>query len=60
MYTQCQIMLLDVMIDRLHDVALTVGSSLHFTRAAVILVVQYERYCGLCPGNGTGILANTS
>ena len=28
MYTQCQIMLFDVMIDRLHDVALTVGSSL--------------------------------
>ena len=52
--------LFNVMIDRLHDVALTVGSSLHFTRAAVKLVVQYERCCGLCPGNGTGILANTS
>ena len=53
-------MLFDVMIDRLHDVALTVGNSLHFTRAAVIHVVQYERCCGLRPGNVTGILANTS
>ena len=48
--------LFDVMIDRLHDVALTVGnSSLHFTRAAVKLVVQYGIRCGSCPGNGTGI-----
>ena len=31
--------LFDVMIDRLHDVALTVGSPLHFTRAAVKLFV---------------------
>ena len=31
--------LFDVMIDRLHDVALTVGSCLYFTRAAVKLVV---------------------
>ena len=50
-------MLFDVMIDRLHDVALTVESSLHFTRAAVKLVVQYGMCCGLCPGNRTGIFA---
>ena len=47
-------MLFDVMIDRLHDVALTVGTSVHFTWAAVKLV-QYRICCGSCPGNGTGI-----
>ena len=50
-------MLFDVIIDRLHGVALTVGSSLHFTQAAVKLVVQYGICCGSCPGNGTGIFA---
>ena len=50
-------MLFDVMIGRLHDVALTVCSSLHFTRAAVKLAVQYGIRCGLCPDNGTGIFA---
>ena len=50
-------MLFDVMIDRLHGVALTVGSSLHFTQAAVKLVVQYRIHCGLRPGNETGIFA---
>ena len=49
--------LFDVMIDRLHDVALTVGSSLHFTWAAVILVVQYGICCGSHPSNRTGIFA---
>ena len=49
--------LFDVVIDRLHDVALTVGTSLHFTQAAVKLVVQYGICCGSCPNNGTGIFA---
>ena len=56
-YTQCQIMLFDVMIDRLHDVALTVGTSVHFTWAVVKLVVQYGMCCGSRPGKGTGIFA---
>ena len=54
--TQCQICCFDVMIDRLHDVALTVGSSLNFTQVAVKLVVQYGMCCGLCPGNTTGLV----
>ena len=50
-------MLFDVMIDRLHDVALTVGTSVHFTQAAVKLVIQYKICCGSRPGNGTDIFA---
>ena len=60
MYTQSLVsnVLFDVMIDRLHGVALTVCSSLHnFTRAAVKLVVQFRMCCGSRPGNGTGIFA---
>ena len=59
MYTQSLVsnMLFDVMIDRLHDVALTIGTSVHFTQAAVKLVVQYRICCGSHPGNGTGIFA---
>ena len=48
--------LFDVMIDSwLHGMALTVGISLHFTRAVVKFVVQYRIRCGLHPSNRTGI-----